>query len=243
MAKRAVIGLTASTQSANNAGTWTDQLKQAYSRAVVKAGGVPVILPNVPGCDPEPFLDRIDGLLLSGGRDIAPALYGDEETHPTVEVDGPRDDFELPLIRAAYRRGMPILGICRGIQSLNVALGGSLWQDVPSQLPSDVKHSQDAPGAEPTHLLRLESGCRLAGVFGRAEVSVNSFHHQAVRTVAGGLRAVGWSQDGLIEAIEDPGKPFVIGLQYHPEEMVEVCEASARLFAGFAAACRSVGLR
>jgi len=228
--------MTASTLSESKSDTWTDQLKQAYSRAVWNAGGLPVLLPNLPDSDPDQTLDGIDGLLLSGGRDIEPSLYGDVETHPTVELDRPRDRCEMPLILAAHRRGMPILGICRGIQSLNVALGGSLWQDVPSQVPSDVKHRQEASGEQATHMLRIEDGCRLAVVLEINELPVNSFHHQAVRAVAPGLRAVGWSQDGLIEAIEDPSRPFVIGVQYHPEEMAGVCAVSARLFARFVTA-------
>ncbi len=236
MAFRPVIGITASTVAEANADKWTDQLKQAYARAIWDAGGIPLLLPNLPDADPDAILTCIDGLLLSGGRDVEPVLYGDGEIHPTVELDVPRDRFELPLIRAAHGRDIPILGICRGIQSLNVALGGTLWQDLPSQSPSDVKHRQDAAGDQATHTLRLEPECRLAAVFGRRELPVNSFHHQAVRAVADGLVAVGWAEDGIVEAVEDPRRRFVIGVQYHPEEMAGSCAASASLFASFVAA-------
>jgi putative glutamine amidotransferase len=214
----------------------TDQLKQAYTRAIWEAGGVPLLLPNLPYGVAQAYLDRLDGLLLAGGRDIEPSRYGDPETHPTVELDQPRDQFELPLVRAAHRRDMPILGVCRGIQVLNVALGGTLWQDLPGQSPTSVEHRQTARGDEATHNLRVTPRSRLARVLSREEMRVNSFHHQAVRVVAKDLLAVGWSEDGIIEAVEDPRKPFAIGVQYHPEEMVDVCSASARLFARFVAA-------
>ncbi|MBM3493376.1 MAG: gamma-glutamyl-gamma-aminobutyrate hydrolase family protein [Armatimonadetes bacterium] len=238
MRSRPLIGITCSTVAGKSESVWTDGLKSAYASAVWRGGGTPVLIPNLAPEAVDAAIKPLDGLLLSGGRDIEPRIYGDGDKHSTVELDTPRDAFELPLALAAYRRSMPILGICRGIQALNVALGGTLWQDLPSQTPSSVAHRQGAPGSEATHALRIEPGSALAGALGHAEMRVNTFHHQAVKTVAGCLRAVGWAEDGLVEALESPDRPFVVAVQYHPEEMAGVCEASARLFAAFVAASR-----
>lgn len=244
MSLRPIVGITCTTHSVADQSVWTDQLKHAYARAVWNAGGMPVLMPNVADPAAARLADRMDGLLLSGGRDLEPSLYGDAETHPTVELDRPRDAFELPLTRRAFEINMPILGICRGIQTLNVALGGTLWQDVPSQWRGTserdggpLTHRQEEPGSQATHGLRMAAGSVLRAALGVAEFAVNTFHHQAVRDVADPLRAVGWSEDGLIEAVEAPDRAFVIGVQYHPEEMADTCAISARLFAAFVEAC------
>jgi putative glutamine amidotransferase len=236
MRHRPVIGITSST--VENA----DHLKRNYAQSVWDAGGIPVALPNLGAEAVGPVLDALDGLLISGGRDVEPRLYGEMEVHPTVELDLLRDAFEMDLIREAYGCDMPILGICRGIQALNVALGGTLWQDVPGQFPATVRvqHRQTEPGAQPTHELRIQPGSRLADIMGCTTMRVNTFHHQAVRNVAPGLAVVGWAEDGLIEAVEATDRRFVIAVQYHPEEMAATCALSAGLFARFVAAA---GLR
>jgi len=215
-----------------------DRLAQTYTGAIRCAGGLPVILPNLDGHSQTDVVARVDGLLLSGGRDIAPQLYGAAEQHPTVELDLPRDAAEVPLIRAALEANLPILAICRGIQALNVALGGTLYQDLPSERPGEVIHRQKQARHVATHRLRLVAGSTTADALGVLDLPVNSFHHQAVREVAPALWVSGYAEDGLVEALEAPDRPFVVAVQYHPEELVGVCEASRRLFARFVEAAR-----
>lgn len=228
-------GTNAQDAEATAAGRAQDRLNATYARAVAAAGGVPVILPNVGAA--EAGLERVDGLLLSGGLDIAPELFGEETLNDTVEVDAPRDATELPLIRAAVERDVPVLAICRGIQSLNVALGGTLYQDIPAQIPSDIAHSQKEGRAVATHGIAVTPGSRLAEIVGEA-MQVNSFHHQALRRIAEGLRVTATAPDGVIEAVEGTGPRFVLGLQFHPEEMTAVSEQARRLFAAFVEAAR-----
>lgn len=228
--RKPLIGITCSSEPSDGSSAVADRLPRAYARAVFEAGGIPMVLPNAPAIELADVLDRLDGLLLSGGRDVAPGLYTSEAVHASVEIDKDRDEMELPLIREAFARDMPILGICRGIQALNVALGGSLYQDLPSERPGDVLHRQTAPRSEATHLLEVSPGARIAEALGVTTLRVNSFHHQAVREPAKGLVVVGRAEDGLIEALEAPDRRFVVSVQYHPEEMVGVCGASLGLF-------------
>ncbi len=196
-------------------------LNSAYLRSVLAAGGVPVVLsPLVGPSYAARALDGVDALILTGGEDMAPAWY---QTEPHPKANPPsreRDLFELALFAAARQRELPILGICRGIQVVNVALGGTLWQDLPSERPGSVDHNPEAARNQRSHLVRLEPGSLAAGALGATEVLVNSFHHQAVRDLAPKLVATGWSEDGLVEAVEGaPGQPWLLAVQWHPEEM------------------------
>lgn len=192
-------------------------LRPEYARAVEKAGGLPVLL--APGPDAAGHLDRIDGLLLSGGSDVDPAIYG-EAAHPTSKWVRERDDFELALTREALRRDMPLLAICRGQQVLNVAAGGTLVQDIPSQLPASGPHyPKDVDRWHVAHDVDVLPGTRLREIVGRDTLPVNSFHHQAVKDVGRGLRLSASGKDGVVEAIESPAHRFVIGVQWHPEAM------------------------
>jgi putative glutamine amidotransferase len=233
---RPLIGLTASIMDL----PWAGALRlpaaigwSSYTRAVDAAGGVPVVLvPDGDGVDET--LAALHGLVLPGGADLDPALYGEVEVHPTVYgVNGDRDRFEIALTRAALARDLPVLAICRGVQVLNVALGGTLYQDVPDQHPARAEHRQPGPAAEPHHAVRVEPGSCLALAYGAERVAANSFHHQGIRVVAPGLRAVGWSPDGLIEGLESLDHAFVVGVQWHPEVMVEAHPEHRRLFAAF----------
>jgi putative glutamine amidotransferase len=165
-------------------------------------------------------LDGADGLVLTGGEDMDPAWY---QTEPHPKANPPsreRDLFELALFAAARQRGLPILGICRGIQVVNVALGGTLWQDLPSERPGPVEHYPEAARNQRTHRVRLQPGSLAAGALGGTDLSVNSFHHQAIHDLAPKLVATGWSEDDLIEAVEAaPGQPWLLAVQWHPEEM------------------------
>lgn len=202
----------------------------AYLRSVLAAGGVPVILSPLLGPSfASRALDGIEGLLLTGGEDIHPAWYGAEPSPHLYLPSRERDLFELALFAAARQRELPILGICRGIQLVNVGLGGSLFQDLPSERPGPVAHDPGSARDARTHSVRLQEGSRAAGALGATELTVNSFHHQAVDRLASGLVATGWSEDGLIEAAESAGDaPWLLAVQWHPEEMHAEVKAPER---------------
>jgi putative glutamine amidotransferase len=221
---RPVIGITSSQfiDSASHGVFPRHSVSKAYAEAVHEAGGTPIILPFF-GDLAANMLDLIDGLILTGGADIDPARFGDDQLHPkTYDVLPDRDEAEIELTRGALSRDMPILGICRGIQVLNVAMGGTLYQDVPDQFSAEIMHRQQEesiPANEAGHSVTVESGSLLERIYGEGSIAVNSFHHQAVREVAPGLVATGTSDDGLIEAVESPERAFVLGVQWHPELM------------------------
>jgi putative glutamine amidotransferase len=205
-------------------------LNTAYVRALEAAGLVPLAVPTMLAADRAgAALAAVRGLVLSGGEDVAPARYG-AAPHPRLgEIDPVRDAAELALIAAARARGLPILAICRGIQILNVALGGTLYQDLDSERPGPVPHN-DETGRHPIH---VEAGSLLERTLGTRAASVNSRHHQAIRDLAPGLTAVAWADDGVIEGAEptDAKEPWMVAVQWHPEDLTE-----RALFDGFARA-------
>ena len=214
---------------------------RAYKRAVEKAGGEPVVVHDA--VEPEDVaaaLEKFDGLLLPGGADVDPAEYG-ERDHPSVsKAPTDYDRLELEAARVALREDVPTFAICRGVQVMNVALGGTLWVDVPEEYePSGglkLQHRQTPPHArhEATHPVDFRAGSTLARLLGSHMVPTNSMHHQALRRVAHDLVATGQTRDGIIEAVEARSNhPFYIGVQWHPEEMIEVDEPSRTLFAEF----------
>ena len=220
------------------------RLRATYPAAVEAAGGVPVLVP--PLTDPaalRELFERLDGLVLPGGLDVHPRHYGDAETHPTTEVDDVLDELELRVARWAAETDVPTLGICRGQQLLNVALGGSLVQDLPSEGFLQTPHRQSGARDALTHTLELAGDSRLAGILGERRFAVNSFHHQAVRAVAPGLRAVGWSDDGLVEAVEGTDHPWLVAVQFHPEDLVGSHGPSRRLFGALVEACKQRAAR
>ena len=227
---RPIIGVTMSFQKpASVQGSDYFALYCRYVAAVERAGGVAVGLPAQPEAVAN-LLPILDGLLLSGGGDVAPDLFG-QDCHPkTRQIDRQRDRFELALVREWVDAGRPLLAICRGIQVLNVALGGSLIQDIADQVANPVIH-QRLEG-EARHLIRLQPSSRLAGLLGDDELEVNSYHHQAVRDLAPGLEAVAWAADGVVEGVEMPGARFVVGVQWHPELMFESDARQLQLFVG-----------
>ncbi len=222
---RPVVGVTMGADPSRR-GPPSYRLNRAYVRALLAAGAVPVALP--PGAPALDLLDRLDGVCFTGGADVDPEFYG-EARHPLTEVDRERDELELQLARAALEIRTPVLAICRGQQAVNVALGGSLVQHV----EAEMHRGDNLEGrAEIRHRVRLDPGSILAELLGQAELEVNSLHHQAVREVAPGLRAVGWSEDGVIEALEgDDG--LVLAVQSHPEELLDAQPWARRLFAAF----------
>ena len=206
-----------------------------YCEAVRRAGAVPLLIPPQPENAAE-ILGRLDGLLLAGGFDCDPAVYG-EDRHPSLDpMDPRRQDNDLALAEAAREHGVPTLGICLGLQVMNVAAGGKLIQDIDSQHDTEIQHASD-PDHRVRHDVIIEQGTKLASVLPAAELEVNSSHHQAVRTVGEGLRVTAHAPDGIIEGIEDPRHPFYLGVQWHPEDMAGE-ESASTLFAAFLDAAR-----
>ncbi|MCA1596364.1 MAG: gamma-glutamyl-gamma-aminobutyrate hydrolase family protein [Chloroflexi bacterium] len=203
---------------------------EPYLRAIEEAGGCPVLLPVTgSAASVSCVLALLDGMFLPGGGDVAPVLYGKKQTI-AMGVDQPTDEFEINLCRQALEADLPILAVCRGIQVLNVALGGTLIQDIPTEINTAVTHRQAASRETCTHGIKVDSESRLARILGSEEFCVNSFHHQAVDKLGDGLKAAAWSsEDGIIEAIEAPDRRFVIGVQFHPEEICHSVRPSADL--------------
>ena len=197
----------------------TSRIADAYVEAVLKVGGTPVLIPLITDeAILEEILTKIDGLILSGGGDINSQLFG-EELHPSVEsYDLERDQYEIALVRHAVERQIPVLGICRGSQLINVAFGGSLIQDIPSQVPeSTVNHNQEEAREIPTHSVRVNPESCLYQITHAEQTKVNSFHHQAVKDIAPGFEAIASAGDGVIEAIESTEEKVILGVQWHPE--------------------------
>ena len=228
-----LIGITTN-QSANVHGHPTVTLMQSYIRAVMQAGGVPVLIPSMIHEDGwDALYTRLDGILFSGGGDIAIERFSGE-AHPRVDdVDLERDSVELKMAQTAAEDGKPFLGICRGAQVLNVALGGTLYTHIQDQLPNSLDHAY--PGNKRTvlvHEVKLEEGTRIADVMGEPILKVNSLHHQGLKDIAPSLRVTGLASDGLVEAVELPGHPFGIAVQWHPEWLIDQ-EPTRNLFRKF----------
>ena len=223
-AGRPLIGVTGhGAETGTEVKTANVACKESYLHAVRLVGGIPVVLP--PTDDPAAIaevLERLDGILLTGGRDVDPCHYGETPVNETVHVEPYRDAFELPLVRQAVERDLPTLAICRGAQVLNVALGGSLWQDLPAQQPDTLVHQQSAPRDALTHDVRVGRDSLLGDLlreWSQEPLPTNTFHHQAAKDVPGVLQAVAHAADGTVEAIEAPHLRFVLGIQWHPEEL------------------------
>jgi len=201
-------------------------LATLYPEAIERAGGIPVIVPLLRPDAIDALLDRVDGVCLPGGPDLQPSTYG-AKPHPQLGPTEPRvDALELALIRAADRRNLPILGICRGMQVLNVARGGTLHQHLPDVVGDQLLHRQSEHGSVTTHHVETTPHSRLRAALGGPKLEVNSFHHQAVEKLGQGLAATAWAPDGTIEAVEGPGGRLVLGVQWHAEGL----EAHGPLF-------------
>jgi putative glutamine amidotransferase len=210
-----------------------------YLRGLEAAGALPVVMPPLGAEAIEPLLDRLDGICLSGGPDLDPAGYG-AEPHPELGPIEPNlDRFELAVARRADAREMPILAICRGTQAINVVRGGALHQHLP-EISTEIAHRQRLPGTQTSHAVAIDPESKLAAALGGTEIDVNSFHHQAIDRVGEGLRVSACAPDGTIEAVEDPDRPFLIGVQWHAETLVHR-PYEAALFRNFVDACRDDG--
>ncbi len=215
-------------------------LREEYVRSLEQAGALPVLLAPVPAEDASAMLSPLDGLLLSGGADVDPALYGQQRRPQLRRVERRRDDFELALVREALRRDLPLLAICRGQQVLNVATGGSLLQDIPSEVRGAGEHDATGRRWQVSHDVRLLPHSRLHRILGRDTVAVNSFHHQAVDRLGEGVEVTGRCPvDGVIEAVEIPSRRFAVAVQWHPESFWDRPDSFQALFDAHAEACRS----
>jgi putative glutamine amidotransferase len=202
-----------------------------YVDSLRRAGAIPVLIPPQPE-NAADVVDDLDGVLLAGGDDFDPAAYG-EPRHPTVEpMDPRRQENELSLARVARERGIPTLGICLGVQVMNVAAGGTLIQHI----ESDIDHASE-PSDRHRHEVAIDGGTRLARILGERELEVNSSHHQAIKEIGSGLRVTAHAPDGIVEGLEDPRHPFYVGVQWHPEDMNGEESASA-IFGAFVEAAR-----
>ena len=210
----------------------------AYVQAVAAAGGIPVLVPYQDDSCLEAILGQIAGLLVPGGSDLDSSHFN-QELHPKSGIIDPwRDCLDLAMIRGALARELPILAVCRGSQVLNVACGGSLIQDIESQIQEPIKHQQQAPAWYPTHEVAIEAGSLLARIFETTSLRVNSFHHQALDQIASGFRVSAAAGDGVVEAIESVNHRFVLGVQGHPELMINGDPAMGKLFVHFVGAAK-----
>ena len=213
-----------------------------YMDAVAQAGGVPVMLPLTDErADLETLLELCVGILLTGGQDVSPEIYGQTALPLCGELCPARDRMERVLLTAALEREKAILGICRGMQFLNAALGGTLYQDLPAQRPSKCNHHMDAPYDRAEHTVSLVEGSPLRGLLNSASIGVNSCHHQAVRNLAPGLSVMAEAPDGVVEAVWMPGKRFVWAVQWHPEFSYYADANSREIFNAFVESMKNPG--
>ncbi len=229
--RRPLVGITVS-RNYERGRLW---LPLAYSRRTEEAGALPLLLPPMDPAAADPLTGSLDGLLLSGGGDLSPLYYGEEPRPGLGEVDPQRDAWEFALVRAALSRGLPLLGICRGLQVLNVTLGGSLIQDLKET--ERLQHCQKAPRSSTSHSVKILPRTRLARFLGAGLVAVNSFHHQAAARIAPGLREAAVAPDGVVEALEGIDHRFLAAVQWHPESLRH--PASELLFRAFVGAAAS----
>jgi len=238
-----VIGITGhANQSAHPPNLPLFAIGQPYVQAVELGGGAAVVIP--PHVDEKKLcaiFEYLDGLILSGGGDVLPALYGEDDSGLLWRMDEQRDRTELALARWAMAKALPLLAICRGIQVLNVAAGGTLVQDIPTQVPHPLSHSSPVAGrplSVVAHTVEVAAGSQLAALVGAGELGVNSAHHQAARDVGAGLVVTARAPDGVIEGLESPDHPFCVGVQWHPEVMAESHPVMRRLFEGLVEAAQ-----
>jgi putative glutamine amidotransferase len=236
-----IIGITTS-QSTNSYDQPTVSLSQAYVKAIIQAGGIPVLVPSLIANEGwRSLYNKFDGILFSGGGDISLDQFRGEP-HPRIDdIEPERDRIELNFLQAAVTDGKPFLGICRGCQLMNVGMGGTLYTHIPDQLPGALDHAY--PGNMRTvlvHEVKIEEGTKIADILGEPIVHVNSHHHQGLKDIASSLRISGYAPDGLVEAIELPGHPFGVAVQWHPEWLTDQ-QPTRNLFRKFVETSESNG--
>lgn len=241
MARRPVIGIATQTLPAvpgERQACWL--MGRSYVEELRKVGGVPWVIPLVPH-DPDTLaeiFDRLDGVFITGGVDVDPSRYGETKSPLCGTTDPDRDAVEIALLRHALDRGLPVFAVCRGIQILNVACGGTLYQDVTAQVPAALKHdyfpTPDRPARDYlAHDVTVKPGSRIGRLLGDGVVPVNSMHHQAIKDLAPGLAPTAFAPDGIIEGVEGTTGQYLIAVQWHPEELTETHPGQKRLFTSF----------
>ncbi len=238
---RPLIGITAYTRKLQNSPWDYDASYASNATAIEKAGGLPVLIPaKVSEETLRAIYERLDGVLLPGGGDVDPMRYNADKHPTTGNIDADRDRTEMTLAQWAFADDMPTFGICRGIQVMNVALGGTLVQDIPSEVDTELKHDLNygEPRATVLHDVKLELDSRLGRIIGADRVPVNSLHHQAVGTPAPSVRLTAYSPDGVVEALEVPNRHFMLAVQWHPEDLVDDDERMLNLFKAFVDSAR-----
>lgn len=215
---------------------------RTYVHAVESAGGLPILIPMLTDLhNLEDLLPRLDGILFSGGIDMQPSLYGEARLPETDDYDTRLDEFEIAVASWALQEDIPILGVCRGMQLLNVVLGGSLYQDIARQRPDALEHRRrDMPRTALTHSVEIEAGSLMERVLGSRQIRINSLHHQAVKEPGRGVYISGRAEDGIAELLEVPGHRFLLGVQGHPEEIYGQVESFSQLFKAFVRACANI---
>ena len=237
--ERPLIGITPDIGASPRAGEPLFILQERYARAVEAAGGVPLVLPVVPAyASLRAMIENLDGLVVSGGNfDIHPKFYGEKPIPALGAIKEQRTAFELGLIALALRRDMPLLGICGGAQAINVALGGSLYQDIDAQVPGHLEHQNSAMKDRGGHEVAIGEKTKLRRIVGKPRLTVNTTHHQAVKALGKPLVVNATADDGLIEGIESAAHRFVLGVQWHPEFLVHRDAAQRKIFTAFVKAC------
>lgn len=234
-----IVAVTASTKVVNGSSKVT--VNRPYTDAVLAAGLIPLVVPPMSEEGAVAILDSVSGLVLTGGEDVDPAYFGAERHPATGPANDLRDRIELALAKEAAARRMPTLAICRGVQVLNVALGGTLVQDIPSEVETAIQHDAKSERSTRVHAVDIDAGSRLAGILGARQITTNSFHHQSVDRLGTGLSTVAKSEDGVVEAVECADRAWwALGIQWHPEELTGTAEDwDRKLFAAFAEAVRT----
>lgn len=235
---RPMIGLTTFIESKGT--SRYSSLCYTYIDAIIRAGGIPVLIPITE--DKEcliKYADAVDGIIFTGGEDVSPLYFGENPIKEIGSISCERDACEMFLFKEAYDLDMPILGICRGSQLINVALGGSLYQDINAQLKDSLGHSPESgPSDQVYHMVKIEKDSKLYNIFENDTIAINSFHHQSVKELGKGLKAAAFSYDGIIEATESVEKGFVVGIQWHPEALAPKHPIFMKLFEEFISQCR-----
>jgi len=236
--KSPIVAITATSERVKD--STRVRVNRAYTDAIVAAGLIPLVVPPLPPEMVPAILDAVAGLVLTGGEDVDPAYFDAVRHSATGTANDDRDQCELALAREAAARHLPTLAICRGVQVLNVALGGSLIQDIPTERRGAVNHDSKTSRSSRVHTVDVAAGSRLGGIVGLREISTNSFHHQSVDRLAAGLCTVATSADGVVEGVECTDRAWwMVGVQWHPEELTATAEDwDRKLFAAFADAVR-----
>lgn len=239
--KKAIIGISASIiiDKEDFLGYKKVYVNNDYIESVIEAGGIPLVLPIT---DDEAvidsYIDTIDGLILTGGHDVSPRYYGENPQPKLGEIFPERDEFDLKLLEKAKNKNIAILGVCRGFQLINVAYGGSLWQDLSYSDYEYIKHNQKHRPDLKTHSLEIKENSKLYEIFGEKSIYVNSFHHQIIKKVSDEFNITAVAPDGVVEALEHKDYKFLVGVQFHPEMLHEVCDMMKNLFKVFVENCK-----